>query len=79
MITAETLRQCAYLNSTTLEDLLRKNYPKDMVVQSEFVGITNGGQFAYKIAYPDSDSKNGLAVGKVFVWQDSNGSLVADY
>ena len=79
MITAETLRHCAYLHSLTLEGLLRKSYPKDSVLRSEFLGITNGGQFCYKIVYPDQDGKYGMATTKVFVWQDENGELVADY
>lgn len=79
MITAETLRRCAYLHNLTLEAALRKSYPKDSVLRSEFLGITNGGQFAYKIVYPDEDAKNGMAVTKVFVWEDNNGELVADY
>jgi hypothetical protein len=79
MITAETLRRCAYLDNISLEKILRKNYPKDTIIRSEFVGITNGEQFAYKIVYPDEDAKNGMAVSKVFVWQGSNGELVADY
>ena len=79
MITAETLRQCAYLDTISLENILRKTYPKDSLIRSEFLGITNGQQFAYKIVYPDEDAKNGMAVTKVFVWRDSNGSLVADY
>ena len=79
MITAETLRHCAYLHSMTLEGLLRKNYPKDSVLRSEFLGITNGNQFCYRIVYPDHLTEKGTATTKVFVWQDSNGELVADY
>ncbi len=79
MITAEVLRKCAYLNSMSLEELLRKSYPEDMVVKSEFLGISNGGQFVYKVAYPDSDSPSGMSTDKVFVWQDSNGQILADY
>lgn len=79
MITAKTLAKCSHLNTLTLESLLQKSYPKDRVIQSEFVGITNGAQFCYKISFPDSDSKSGLSVTKMFVWEDSNGELVADY
>jgi hypothetical protein len=79
MITVDDLRKCAWLNSMSLEELLRKNYPEDTVLNSEFLGISNGGQFVYKIAYPDPDTESGLAVGKVFVWQGSNGEILADY
>lgn len=79
MITVDTLRRCSYLNTLTLEELIQKNYPEDRLLQSDFLGITNGGQFAYKVSYPDDHSKDGWAVGKIFVWQNSNGELVADY
>jgi hypothetical protein len=76
MITNETLRQCAYLNSISLEGLIRKNYPKDVVVQSNFLGITNSGQFCYDIAYPEEGE---LRRSKVFVYIDNNGKVTADY
>lgn len=79
MITAETLRKCANLSSIHLEKLIRKNYPKDMVIQSEFVGVTNASQFCYKISFPDDNSKTGLGQGKIFVWIDDNGNVIADY
>lgn len=79
MITAELIRKCSYLDSITLENLLRKTYRDDRVLKNEFLGITNGNQFCYKIVYPDQDAKNGMAVTKVFVWEDHNGDLLADY
>jgi hypothetical protein len=78
MITADTLRRCAYLDTISLENLLRKAYPTDSLLRSEFLGITNGGQFAYKCAYFDSN-EDAEDICKVFVWQDNNGELVADY
>ena len=75
MITADTLRQCAYLNTLSLEKLLREGYPEDLLISSEFVGITNGGQFCYSVLFPTED---GVEKGKVFVWTD-NGQLKADY
>ncbi len=79
MISADTIRRCAYLHNLTLEAALRKSYPKDTVLRSEFLGISNGNQFVYKIDYPDTDTKSGMATTKVFVWEDTNGNLVADY
>lgn len=79
MITVDNLRKCMFLNTITLEDILRKNYPKDRIVQSNFVGITNGGQFCYDISYPDDTSKSGLSPGKVFVSLDTTGNLTAEY
>jgi hypothetical protein len=76
MITVETLRKCSWLDSTTLESLIRKNHPKDRVLLAEFVGITNGGQFAYNFRYPvDNEMHN----GRLYVWINSDGKLVADY
>ncbi len=79
MISADTIRRCAYLHNLTLEAALRKSYPKDSVLRSEFLGISNGEQFVYKIVYPDEDAKNGMATTKVFVWENTKGELVADY
>jgi hypothetical protein len=79
MISADTIRRCAYLHNITLETALRNRYPKDSVLRSEFLGISNGEQFVYKIVYPDEDAKTGMAVTKLFVWEGSNGELVADY
>jgi lambda repressor-like predicted transcriptional regulator len=79
MISADTIRRCAYLHSNALEAALRMSYPKDSVLRSEFLGISNGEQFVYKIVYPDEDAKTGMAVTKVFVWENSKGELVADY
>lgn len=78
MITVDTIRKCSFLSSTTLEGLLRKNYPKDVVIKSDFVGITNGGQFCYNIMYFD-DIEGENRWSKAFVWQDNNGDTVADY
>lgn len=79
MITADTIRRCAHLDASKLESLLRKSYPKDSVIRSEFLGISNGNEFVYKIVYPDQDGNMGMAVTKVFVWLDNNSDLIADY
>lgn len=79
MITADTLRQCAYLSTPTLEKLIKENHPEDRIVTSEFLGITNGRQFCYGIKYPDEHESGQLSQGKVFVWQNDSGKLVADY
>jgi hypothetical protein len=80
MISVNTIRKCSFLNSITLEELLRKNYPKDTVIKSEFVGITNAGQFCYQIGYQDPDLKGqGLTFCKVFVHIDNDGNIIADY
>lgn len=80
MITVDTLRRCSFLNSLTLEALLRKSYPKDRVLTSEFVGITNGGQFCYQIGYQDPElNGQGLTYCKVYVSVNSENEVEADY
>jgi hypothetical protein len=79
MISVDTLRKCSFLSSPQLEQILRKRFPNDCVTRSEFLGISNGEQFVYSIAFPDPDAKNGLETAKLYVWQGSNGELVADY
>jgi hypothetical protein len=59
--------------------LIRKNYPEDHVLTSEFIGITNGGQFCYKIGYQDLDVDQGLTYCKVFVRISDTGEVVAEY
>lgn len=76
MITVDTLRRCAWLSSIHIEELLKKRKHKEIVLAADFVGISNGGQFVYTVALPDDE---GVKKAKVFVWQDSNGEVVADY
>lgn len=80
MISADSIRKGAWLSSMTLESLLRKSYPNDHVIRSDFLGITNSGQFCYQIGYQDIDlAEQGLTYCKVFVYENSNGELVAAY
>jgi hypothetical protein len=77
MISADTIRRCANLDSTALERILRKSYPEDRVTRSEFLGISNAQQFVYSIVFPRYDGI--AATAKVFVHEDMNGDLVVDY
>lgn len=81
MITAELLRKCAWLNAEQIEKLLRKTYPKDMITRATFLGVSNGNQFVYECIYPDTEraQRLGPAKTKVYVWEDHNGQLLADY
>jgi hypothetical protein len=80
MITVDTLKKCSWLNSLTLQELLRKKYPEDHVLTSEFIGITNSGQFCYNIGYQDIDlAGQGLTYCKVFVRVSDTGEVVAEY
>jgi len=78
MITADKIRQLAYLDTVSLETALQKNYSKDKVKSSKFLGITNGGQFCYQIQY--FDEYHGVdTLGKVFVELDTNDQPIAQY
>lgn len=76
MITVDTLRKCSWLDTITLENLIRKHYPEDRVLSAEFVGISNGSQFVYNVSYPEEDR---VRRAHLYVWQDGHGNLVADY
>lgn len=65
MISANLIRRCANLNSTQLQDLIQER--ERLVLNAEFIGITNGNEFCYRYQYPVGDSKTGLANGKAFV------------
>ncbi len=78
MITANAIRQYAYLDALTLERLIQKNYPCDRVLLSDFIGINSDYQFVYSIYYPDPLC-GGLSVAMVYVWQNGSGEMVADY
>lgn len=74
MIPADRIRRCANLNSIQLQALMQER--EQLVLNAEFVGITNGNEFCYRYQYPDGDSQTGLANGKAFVRVDDNDQLV---
>ena len=52
MITAEALQTLTTLGPKGLTVFLQKSgYKNDVVTECKFLGITNGGQFCYKIDY----------------------------
>lgn len=52
MITAEKLKLLTTMGPTMLTAVLNSSgYKKDKVNECQFLGITNGGQFCYKIDY----------------------------
>jgi hypothetical protein len=79
MITANAIRQYAYLDALTLERLIQKNYPYDKVLLSEFIGINSDKQFIYKITYPDDLHSGRLSTTRICVWENGSGEMVADY
>ena len=78
MITAYKIGKLAYLDTISVEQALRRNYPRDQVISSKFLGITNGGQFAYEVLYFD-DTEGENCYTKVFVDLNESELPVAEY
>jgi hypothetical protein len=78
MITADTIRRCAYLSTDQLENILRKSYPEDKILLSTFLGINNSGEFTYECMY-FNDIEGKYQVCKVFVHVDNTNTMIADY
>lgn len=77
MLTAPQVQTLISLTAEELTQAIRRSgYKKDTLHNTEFVGLTNGNQFAYK-AYWIDDGEGKLC--KVFATFDSAGYLVADY
>jgi hypothetical protein len=76
MIRAEQLAYLTSLTPTNLTSILAASgYSGCEFESAEFLGLTNGGQFCYKVTYKDED---GVAVGKVFVSRNEQG-ISADF
>lgn len=78
MITAERIQRLAYLSNTQLEEALSRTYPKDQVLTSRFLGITNGREFCYEIQFFDQHYGENTRA-KVFVNLDENNQPIATY
>lgn len=80
MITADTLKTLTTLNARDLALTLDvSGYTGCSFKTAQFVGITNGGQFCYKVTYYD-DNGLGETVGKVFVTYNAEvDSMTADF
>jgi hypothetical protein len=58
MITADKLKLLTTLTPTALTQFLQSSgYKQDRVTECKFLGITNGGQFCYKIDYDNFGEK----------------------
>ena len=76
MIYASEIETLAKLDTMAVESALRRNYPQDCITSSKFVGITNGGQFAYRCKYKEDGEESQVAV---YVFRNNDGDIVADY
>ena len=81
MITAERLRQYMNLTKQDLKFILADSgYTGQTFKSVEFLGITNGEQFCYRVTYFDDAGTGEVETGKVFVSHDlSTGRAVADF
>lgn len=76
MITAETLKTLTEFEAQGLTTLIRKaGYKEDKFTEAKFLGMTNGGQFCYMVAYPGEFEDT----CKVFVYVDKSGVIRAEY
>ena len=58
MITAEKLKLLTSLTPTGLTQFLQSSgYKRDRVTECQFLGLTNAGQFCYKIDYDNFGTK----------------------
>jgi len=80
VILADTLKVLTTLTPTGLTQVLKASgYTGCFFKRAEFLGITNGGDFCYKVTYHD-DAGTGEEVDKVFVKYDhSNHAMTADF
>jgi hypothetical protein len=78
MITATQLKMLSTRTATELTHMIQDSgYKIDSFTGADFVGMTNGHQFCYKVAYPFED---GHATAKVFITFDpTTGKAIADY
>lgn len=69
------------LSKWTKEDIIRaldrRGYTDD-IVSAKFAGVNDRNQAMFDIAFEDT-MDGGIGYGKVFVFIDASGELVADY
>lgn len=82
MLTADKIKKVIDLDRNDLVRVLAQSgYTGCSFEDVTFLGLTNGGQFCYRVDYWDDGGgpEEELVAGKVFVWYNSHGELVADY
>ncbi len=77
MLLKSHVNELVNLNAEQLARIARASGYKDAkFTDCEFVGITNGGEFAYKASYFEDGAYD---FTKLYVWRDTAGNYVADY
>ena len=81
MITAEKLNELISFTPKGLARVLDSSgYSMCSFETAKFVGITNGGQFCYRVTYYDEAGTGDHEVGKVFLSLDqTTGAVTADF
>lgn len=81
MITAEKLTEVTTLTRHDLAKILdTSGYSMCAFETATFLGITNGGQFCYRVTYWDEAGTGDHEVSKVFVSLDqTTGTVTADF
>ena len=71
------------LSKWTKEDLIlaleRRGYYEDGIISAKFSGVNDRNTAMFDIAYTDTHNEGGIGFGRVFVFIDKTGELVADY
>lgn len=78
MITADKLKELTSYTPEALTRIVRASgYKQDSVNECRFLGMTNGGDFCYRVDYDDFGE---MTTTKLFVKYDSStGAVTADY
>lgn len=81
MITADTLKTLTTFTTHGLAMALHHSgYTGATFKTAKFVGITNGGQFAYRVTFHDDAGTGKDEVGQVFLsYNPTEGKVTADY
>ena len=80
MITADKVKLLTSQTPTGLSLILKHNGRNGCSFKNaEFLGITNGGEFCYKVTFYNEEGDDGVE-GKVFLsYNQSTGGMTADF
>ena len=81
MILADTLRLLTTMGKRDLARVLdASGYSMCSFKEARFLGMTNGGEFCYRVTYFDDAGSGEDEVGKVFVkYNTENQAITADF
>ena len=79
MTPAAKIQEIITMNASQLTEAIRKaGYKRDRFEESEFLGLTHGGEFCFAVKYFDEDDT--LQQTKVFVrYISATGETLVDY